>query len=160
MKTNKTSIKTQQQNKLKGTAKKTKTNSLWIVLNYAMWNSLIFYPWYLIRFRDSVPGFRILVMPPEIPCITLRRMVVIRSPHPLHWQPRTHSCSSHSDLFLGLPVCGCVFIWLEISWQHQSLYLRALQSLSWYLLLVSNIELSELFSPCTVEERIVHGIPE
>ena len=34
--------------------RQTKTNSLWIVLNYAMWNSLIFYHWYLIpwfRFR-------------------------------------------------------------------------------------------------------------
>ena len=51
-------------NIFKGTAKKTKTNSLWNVLNYAMSNSLIFVS--LIfdsasRFRDSVFifGFRI-----------------------------------------------------------------------------------------------------
>ena len=49
-----------------------------------------------------------------------------------------------NSLFLlrqWLSVFGCVFIWLEISWQHHILYLRALQSLPWYLLLVSNIEL-------------------
>ena len=41
--------------RLLGNSKKTKTNSLWIVLNYAMWNSLIFYHWYLIPY--SVSGF-------------------------------------------------------------------------------------------------------
>ena len=45
-------------NVFKGTAKKTKTNSLWIVLNYAMWNSLIFYHWLLIPFSVSVSGFQ------------------------------------------------------------------------------------------------------
>ena len=39
---------------LKGTAKKTKTNSRWIVLNYAMWNSLLLYDWYLIPYSVSV----------------------------------------------------------------------------------------------------------
>ena len=41
-------------NIFKGTAKKTKTNYLWIVLNYAMWNRLIFYHWYLIPYSVSV----------------------------------------------------------------------------------------------------------
>ena len=41
-------------NIFKGTAKKTKTNYLWIVLNYAMWNCLIFYYWYLIPYSVSV----------------------------------------------------------------------------------------------------------
>ena len=40
--------------RLLGNSKKTKTNSLWIVLNYAMWNSLIFYHWCLIPFSASV----------------------------------------------------------------------------------------------------------
>ena len=63
-------------NIFKGTAKKTKTNSLWIVLTYAMWNSLpvILYHWYLIPYSVSISifvipfpfpdsGFRVLVPP-------------------------------------------------------------------------------------------------
>ena len=42
-------------NIFKGTAKKTKTNSLWNVLNYAMSNSLIF----VSLIFDSVSRFRI-----------------------------------------------------------------------------------------------------
>ena len=57
-------------NILKGTAKKTKTNSLWIVQNYAVWNSLIFYHWYLIPYSAtvcvSVSGFHVLVLPPKL----------------------------------------------------------------------------------------------
>ena len=60
-------------NIFKGTAKKTKTNSLWIVLTYAMWNSLILHHWYLIPYSVSVSvfvipfpfpdsGFRVLVL--------------------------------------------------------------------------------------------------
>ena len=62
----------------KGTAKKTKTNSHWIVLNCVMWNSLIFYHWYLIPYSVSVSvsvsvipfpfpdsGFHVLVLPCE-----------------------------------------------------------------------------------------------
>ena len=52
--------------RLLGNSKKTKTNSLWIVLNYAMWNSLISVTdiWFRIPFlfRDSVSGFLILVL--------------------------------------------------------------------------------------------------
>ena len=58
---------------LKRTAKKTKTNSLWIVLNYAMWNSLIFYHWYLIPYSVSVSvsvsGFR-------IPCFSAAVVII------------------------------------------------------------------------------------
>ena len=50
---------------MKGTAKKTRTNSLWIILNYAMRNSLIFYHRYLILYAVSVSvsGF-------QIPCFS------------------------------------------------------------------------------------------
>ena len=41
-------------NIFKGTAKKTKTNSVWIVLNNAIRSSLIFYHWYLIPYSVSV----------------------------------------------------------------------------------------------------------
>ena len=64
-----TLIKTQQEY-FKGTAKKTKTNYLWIVLNYAMWNSLIFDSVFRFRsrfrFRFRIPdsGFCLLVLPP------------------------------------------------------------------------------------------------
>ena len=76
-----------------------------------------------------------------MPYITLRQMLSADTVVDHNWRAQGYSSCFAFLLRQWLSVCGCVFIWLEILWQHHILYLQAWQSLPWYLLLVSNIEL-------------------